>query len=496
MHALRLSYTILALTLALALGACAVGPDYTRPKTLDGEQFKEASLDSVVPSDWQPAKPGFVDQSAWWTLFGDPVLNTLMPQLEAANTDIQIALARLNQARAVVSEARASFFPTVGTTEGISRGQTGGGMPVSNSYNARLTASWELDLFGGTRRSVESATESATASAADLADTLLSMRAELAQSYFQLRSLDEQIALYAETTAAYERSYTITSNRFAAGVVTRIDVAQAETQLKAAQAQAVELDLQRRQTEHAIAVLLGLPPSLLSLKPASLQGDVPPGAEAGLPSTLLERRPDIASAEHRMAAANAKIGVAVSAYFPTFSLGASGGYVAGVFDKWFTAPYRVWSLGPSLALSLFQGGALVARTDQAVAAWEAAVGTYRRTVLNAFREVEDQLAAAALLRSEARIQDQALTAARLAERLAMSQYTAGTTTYLTVATAQAAALNNARAAVILKGRRFVAAVALIRALGGGWSTAELQNGQVRGADGPDNGPDIQEANEP
>ncbi len=454
--------------LALALSGCAVGPDYARPKTTDGDTFKEAAEYAAVnENDWRQASPGVVDSDSWWTLFNDPTLNSLMPQLDAANTDVQTALANLRQARAAVREARAAFFPVIGGSGSINRRQSGGGLPVTNAYNAQLQASWELDIFGGTRRSVESADESAQAYAADLANVLLSMRAELAQDYFQLRSLDEQIALYAESVAAYERSYAITYNRFKAGVVTRIDVAQAETQLKTAQADAVELELQRRQTEHAIAVLLGLPPSLFSLKPGTLPPTLP-AVLPELPSVLLERRPDIAAAERRMASANAQIGVAVAAYFPSFSLNASGGYAAGIFDKWFTTPYRVWSLGPSLAMTLFQGGALIARTDQAVAAWDAAVATYRGTVLSAFQDVEDQLAAGNLLRNEAAIQDQALAAARMAERLALSQYTAGTTTYLTVVTAQTTALSNARAVVSLKGRRFVSAVALIRALGGGW----------------------------
>ncbi len=473
-HIAAIVRLIPALALAAALSGCAVGPDYARPKTTDGEIFKEAAdYAAVNENDWRLASPGVVDQNSWWTLFRDETLNTLMPQLDAANTDVQGAVARLRQARAAVREARASFFPAITGSGNVSRGRSGVAT-VSNTYNAQLQASWELDIFGGTRRSVESADASAQAYAADLANVMLSMRAELAQNYFQLRSLDEQITLYAESVAAYERSYTITNNRFMAGVVTRIDVAQAEAQLKSARAQAVDLELQLRQTEHAIAVLLGLPPSLFSLRPGALPWNLPAVAPK-LPSALLERRPDIAAAERRMAAANAEIGVAVAAYFPSFSLGAAGGYTADIFDKWFTAPYRVWSLGPSLAMTLFQGGALIARTAQAEAAWEASVADYRGAVLAAFQDVEDQLAAGSLLRGEAAVQDEALAAARLAEKLALSQYLAGTTTYLTVVTAQTTALTNARTVASLKGRRFVASVALIRALGGGWSTVELQN---------------------
>lgn len=458
----------LVLVLALAaLAGCAVGPDYTRPKTLTGEAFKEPATASS-DSDWQAASPGGVDQGPWWTVFQDPVLNALMPQLEAANPDIATARANLNQARAAVREATASFFPTITGASSAARGQQGGGTPVTNAYRAQLSASWELDVFGGVRRAAEASSATAEASEAELAAVLLSMRAELAQNYFQLRSLDEQRDLYTMTVAAFEKSLAITRNQHAAGTVTRLDVAQAETQLKSAQAQAIDLNLDRRQTEHAIAALLGLPPSLFSLSPGTLDNARLPKIAAGMPSTLLERRPDIAAAERRMAAANARIGVAKSAYFPTFSLTGSGGYNSDAFRDWFILPNRAWSVGASLAQNIFQGGALLARTDQAVAAWEASVESYRGTVLTALREVEDQLAAASLLEQEERVQLDALASARDAENLALSQYRGGIVTYLTVVSAQTTALANARTAATLRGRRFVTAVALVRSLGGGW----------------------------
>lgn len=469
MRHLSFSHTAtLFLALACAtLPGCAVGPDYARPKVVTPESFKE----QVTPDedgDWRVAEPGSVDQGPWWLVFNDATLNALMPQLDAANPDVTTAMANLRQARAAAREATASFFPTINAGGDISRGQTGGNAPARTTYSARLNAAWELDIFGGIRREAESAEASAEAAEADLAAMLLAMRAELAQNYFQLRSLDEQLDLYAKTVAAYERSLSITRNQHAAGTVTRLDVAQAETQLKSARAQAVDIQLQRSQTEHAIAALLGLPPALLSLRPGYLDAHLPRIA-ATLPSTLLERRPDIASAEKRMAAANARIGIAKSAYYPVFSLTGSGGYSGDAFRQWFTLPNRLWSIGSSAALNIFQGGALLARTDQAVAAWEASVAAYRKSVLTAFREVEDQLAATSLLEREESMQLEALASARDAENLALSQYRGGIVTYLTVVNTQTTALANARTAATLKGRRFVAAVALIRSLGGGWS---------------------------
>ncbi|MDR3073416.1 MAG: efflux transporter outer membrane subunit [Deltaproteobacteria bacterium] len=469
----RLPRAAALLFLAVAgLSGCAVGPDYARPKVLNPERFKEAAASAgdsfSLETDWKVAEPDTVDTGPWWLVFDDALLNAFMPQLAMANQDAAAARANLRQARAAAREAAASFFPSVSGGGEVTRGQSGSRAPVGNAYRAQLSASWELDLFGGTRRETESAEALAEGSEAELAAVLLSMRAELAQNYFQLRSLDEQLRLYEQTIAAYEKSLAITRNQHAAGTVTRLDVVQAEAQYNNARAQAVDLDLQRRQTEHAIAALLGLPPALLSIAPAPLDAQLP-RIEAPLPAALLERRPDVAAAERRMAAANARIGVAQSAYFPVFSLTGSGGYSSGAFRDWFSLPNRVWSVGAGLAQSLFQGGRLLARTDQAVAAWEASVATYRQSVLDAFREVEDQLAATALLEREEAMQREALTAAREAENLALSQYRGGIVNYLTVVSAQTTALTSARASATLKGRRFMAAVALIRSLGGGWA---------------------------
>ena len=473
LHVLSSVFSLGALFLfcLLWLGGCAVGPDYNRPKIVVPESFKEVTPVVLGAGDWRIAQPGAIDVSPWWTVFNDPVLDALMPQLAAANPDIQTARANVRRARAALREAMASFFPTLDAGGNASRGQTGGHAPVNNAYRAQLSASWELDIFGGTRRSFEATSADREATEALLAQVLLSMRAELAQSYFQIRSLDEQLELYVQTIAAYERSLAITNNQHAAGVALRIDVAQAEAQLQGAKAQALALELERRQVEHAIASLLGLPPALFDLKPAPISAKLPQ-IEGVLPSTLLERRPDIATVERQMAAANARIGIAQSAYFPTFSLSGSGGYSAGVFADWFTLPSRLWSVGSTAALKIFEAGALQAKTEQAVAVWEASVAAYRKAVLAAFREIEDQLATIALLEQEEKVRHMAMKSSREAESLAINQYRAGISSYLTVVTTQATALANARSVAVLKGRRFIAAVAMIRALGGGWYVEE------------------------
>lgn len=464
---------ILCITAALpllagGLSGCAVGPDYARPKTVTGDVFKEAPerLPETI-ADWKVAEPGNADASPWWMVFRDETLNAFMPQLAMANPDADTARANLRAAQSAVREATASFFPTISAGGDASRGQTGVNTPVNNAYRAQLSASWEFDLFGGIYRGRESMLASAEAAEAELAATLLSLRAELAQNYFQLRSYDEQIALYERTITAYEKSLQITRNQYNAGTVTRLDVAQAETQLENARASMVDIELSRRQTEHAIAALLGLPPSLLSIKPAPITAHLPV-IEPALPMALLERRPDIAVAERRMASANEKIGVAKAAYFPVVSLSATGGYSGDAFRELFTLPNRIWSVGASLAQKIFQGGALLAKTDQAIASWEASVAAYRKAVLSAFREVEDQLAAVALLEREESIRLEALKSAIDAENLALTQYKGGVVSYLSVVSAQTTALASARNAATIKGRRFMAAVALIRSLGGGW----------------------------
>lgn len=481
-----------SLAAALALAGCAVGPDYQRPAVDVPDAYKETG-------PWKPAEPRAVDgDHPWWDAYGDATLSKLIVQANAANQTIQQAQAQYRQARAASDAARAGFWPTVGASASGARARAPGNGTIStgNSYAAAIDVSWEPDIWGGVRRQVESADASSQASQAELAAARLSIQATLAQDYLQLRAVDREKDLYASTLQAYGRSLALTRSQYEAGVALRSDVALAEAQLKTAQAQSIDLEATRSQLEHAIAILTGQPPARFSLPP--LPADQPwlaevPAVPAGLPSDLLERRPDIAAAERQAAAANAGIGVARAAYFPSLVLSASGGFAAANFAQWFSAPGRVWSLGALLAGTLFDGGLRKARDAQAVAAFDATAAQYKQTVLGAFQEVEDNLSTLRVLADEAQAQDEAVRASRLSEQLVLAQYRAGTTTFLTVAVAQALTLSNERTAVQLRGRRLVASVALVKAVGGGWSAAALRTpdaqalaaaGSQPAADGP------------
>jgi NodT family efflux transporter outer membrane factor (OMF) lipoprotein len=398
----------------------------------------------------------------------------------------------------LVREARASYFPTLTVGLGYTRfrdsatlgrsfggGSSGAGVSSGggssgagassgpgSDFQLGLDFSWELDLWGRIRRTVESNQASAQASAGDLEGARLSYQAELAQDYFQLRTLDAQKQLLDETVAAYEKSLELTKNRYASGVASQADVVQAETQLKTAQAQAIDVGVQRAQLEHAIALLIGQPASTFSLPPAPLTA-TPPPIPVGVPSELLERRPDIAAAERRMAAANAEVGVAEAAYFPSLTLSASSGFESSSLSQWLTAPSRFWAVGPSISETVFDGGLRRAQTDFARAGYDASVGTYRQTVLTAFQAVEDNLAALRILEQEAQVQDEAVQDAQKSVTLTTNQYKAGTVSYLNVITTQTTALTNETTAVQIRGRRMSAAVLLIQALGGGWNAANL-----------------------
>jgi NodT family efflux transporter outer membrane factor (OMF) lipoprotein len=463
----------LLLGLAMLLGACTVGPDYVRPSVDVPSGYKEAD-------GWKVAEPR--DQSlrgAWWERFGDPRLSGLEAQVDISSQSVAAADAQLRQARALVQAARAAYFPTVSVGVGLTRARTSATLSDGNINAGRTTTilqlpidiSWELDLWGRIRRSVESSRAGAAASAADLEAARLSVRAELAQDYFMLEALDADRALLDETVADYERSLQLTRNRYASGVAARADVLRAETQLKTTQAQAIDVGVQRAQLEHAIAVLIGQPASSFTLPAAPLAG-APPDIPVGLPAELLERRPDVAGAERRVAAANAQIGVAVAAYFPTVTLSAGGGLESGSFAQWLTWPGRFWSVGPGISQTVFDGGLRGAQTDQARAAYDGTVAAYRETVLTAFKEVEDNLAALRILQEEAGVQDTAVSDARQVVTVTTNQYRAGTVSYLDVVVAQTTALDNERTAVDLRGRRMVAAVLLIKALGGGWTAPE------------------------
>ena len=453
----------------LALAGCAVGPDHHRPEAAVPAQFREAA-------GWKLAEPGDGQHtSEWWKRFGDAQLDTLVDEAGRANQNIRIAEARYRQASALLDAAQAQYFPTLGSTLAVTRSQgattntaTGNttALPARNTSRLSLNASWEADLWGRIARTNEASAASAAAVAADLAGARLSAQAAVVQAYLQLRINDAQHALLVRTVAAYKRSAEITRNRFDAGVAARADVTQAQAQLKTAEAQLIDLDVQRKQLEHALSVLTGRAPGELVLAPATRTPDLPavPGV---LPSTLLERRPDIAAAERRVAAANAQIGVAQAAFFPTLTLGASGGTQSSALQRVFSLPNHFWSLGPNLALTLFDAGARSARKAQAVAAWDETVANYRLTVQNAFQEVEDNLAALQTLEAEAAAQAEALAAATETLELVNNQYLAGTVSYLNVTNAQTVALNAERARLDIMVRRLSGSVALFKAVGGG-----------------------------
>jgi NodT family efflux transporter outer membrane factor (OMF) lipoprotein len=466
----RLSVAAAAAVL-LALSGCAVGPDYVRPEVSPPLAYKEGGA-------WQPAQPQDADAARpWWTRYGDAELNTLVEQANAASQDIRIAEAQYRQARAAAQLARAGYWPTLGVaaTFSRSRAQNANGVNTSANDSLLLDAGWEPDIWGRVRRAVEAGTASAQAGAADLAAARLSIQAELVQDYLQLRVTDAQKDLLRQTTEEYGRALALTRAQYGAGVVSGADVALAETQLQSTQAQAIDLDVQRSQLEHAIAILTGRAPSELSIapRPPATIGLSLPEVPAGLPSQLLERRPDIAAAERRAAAANAGIGVARAAYFPSLTLSANGGAGGTSYRQWIDAPSRIWSLGAVLAETIFDGGARGARSDAAVAAYDAAAAQYKRTVLAALQEVEDNLAAVRVLGQERAVQDAAVAAAARAARASLAQYRAGTTNYLAVVTSQTLLLANQRSALQLTARQLAASAALVKALGGGWNVAEL-----------------------
>ncbi|MGB3289159.1 MAG: efflux transporter outer membrane subunit [Burkholderiaceae bacterium] len=473
--------------LALALGACAVGPDYQRPSVDTGLAYKEALAAapaevSAADRGWVPAQPGDdALRGDWWLMYGDPVLSGLMESLQAGNLSIVQAEAQFRQAQALLQSSRSGFFPTVGgsvsgTRSGSGQGSTatssGGGASAGNQYTLTGNVSWELDLWGKVRRSVESSGAGLQASAADVATTRLSMQSTLAQTYFKLRVMDAEKRLLQQTVAAYERSLSMTQNRYGAGVAAQADVEVSRTQLENGRTQLLALDWQRAQLEHAIAVLLGKTPSQFALEPVTTLASVP-AIPVGLPSQLLQRRPDVAAAERRTAEANARIGVAQAAWFPDLTLSAQAGYRSGQWAQWLTAPASFWTLGPALAMTIFDGGAREAQVKQARAGYDAQAASYRQTVLTALREVEDYLVQLRVLGQEQATQGRALDAARASLRLTQNQYEAGLIDYLSVVQVETTALSTERAALSLVSDRLVTSVQLIAALGGGWDAAAL-----------------------
>lgn len=463
---------IYSLFIAQLIG-CTVGPDYVRPQATIPTNFKEIK-------GWKQAQPrDNLLSGKWWEIFHDAQLNKLEEQVVSNNQSIAQAEAQYRQSQHLVQSARAAYLPTgtlTGTTNrfrAASGGQSVAPPGIRNVFNTALAMAWEPDLWGSVRRQVESNTGNAQASAATLQALQLSTQATLADNYFQLRMLDGQKALFDETVAAYEKTMEIIKNRYAAGVVAKTDLVQAETQLESARAQAINLGVQRAKLEHAIAVLMGKPPADLSISAAPL-AVTPPPIPVSLPSELLERRPDIASAERKVAAANAQIGVAKAAFFPTLNLAASNGFQSNTLDTLLTAAKRYWALGPAgAALTLLDGSAKNAQYKQAIDGLDASIAFYKQTVLTSFQEVEDNVAALRILEEEARVQEKAVSAARQTLALTTNQYQAGTISYLNVMTAQTVALSNQQTAVQLLGDRLTASVLLIKALGGGWNVALL-----------------------
>jgi NodT family efflux transporter outer membrane factor (OMF) lipoprotein len=476
----RLRRHAIACAVCASLSACAVGPRYERPAAPLSEAFKENA-------GWVEAAPAdALDRGPWWRLFDDPVLDALQQRVAVSNQNVAVAAAAYEQARALVREQRASLFPSVSLSGGGTRSGGGSGGSVgtivgsgssatvvggdrgaSNRYQVNVGASWEPDVWGRLRRGVEGASASAQASAADLASATLAAQGELAIDYFGVRQTDAQRTLLDQTIAGYERSLQITQNRYAAGVVARTDVLQAQTQLLSAQADRVGLERQRAQFEHAIAVLVGEPPAGFSLAPAPWKFSVP-AVPVGVPSTLLQRRPDIAGAERRVAAANEQIGIAQSAYYPNLGLSASYGLGASRVADLFSASAALWSVGVQVAQTLFDAGATRERVAGARAAQQEAVARYRQTVLTAFQDVEDQLAATRVLEQQYELRRQASEAADQVEAQVINRYRSGQVVYSDVVTAQATALNARRALVQATADRQTTAVALIQALGGGW----------------------------
>jgi len=475
--------SIIALLLVVLLVGCTVGPKYIKPTVPTTSTYKEQAPASFTHQfQWQPAHPG--DQSSrgnWWEIFGDPELNKLEEQIADSNQNLKVAEARFREARAAIRFNRASQFPTISTAPNASYVKSSDFSPNFSSkiqqsskgdFVLPFDLSYELDLWGRVRRSVAAAREEAQATAADYATAKLSLQAELALDYFELRSADAQKQLLDDTVKAYTDNLQLTVNRFKGGVAPKADVAQAQTQLDTTRVQDTDVTVQRAQFEHAIAILIGKPPAEFSLAAAPLNYQ-PPDTPIGLPSELLQRRPDIAAAERRVAEANQQIGIARAAYFPTVTLGGTAGFTGTQGSNWFSWPSGFWAVGPALAETLFDAGRRRATSESARANYDGAVATYRQTSLTAFQEVEDNLAALRILENEEQQQEQAVGSSQESLQLFTNRYKGGVDTYLQVITAQTIELANERNAIDIQRRRLDASVLLIKALGGGWNVSNL-----------------------
>jgi NodT family efflux transporter outer membrane factor (OMF) lipoprotein len=492
-----------ALLAALLLGGCMVGPDYHRPAAILSIHYKELA-------GWVPARPADIDpKGSWWSIYNDPLLNKLESRVAISNQNVATFAAQYTEAQAIVRETRAQLFPVLGATAGVTRTHVGAGTSSSGSsivsssggttgigstavsgssggitrtqYTLEGTASWDLDLWGKIRRQVQSDVAAAQLSAADLQNAALAAQATLATDYVELRYEDSLQDLLQATVRAYRDALRITHNQVVAGITAPGDEAAAETQLAAAQASLVNVGVARGQYEHAIAVLAGLPPAALTIPHAPLSAPVPV-VPAGLPSILLQRRPDIAAAERMMDEENALIGVQVAAYYPDVTLSADFGWEGGPIGMLISAANRVWSLGASATETIFEGGQRNQAVRAARAAYDASVATYRQTVLSALEQVEDELVALHVLQDQSVAEDYAVKTAQRSVRIALNEYQAGTMAYTTVITEQTALFTDQQAALSVQEQRLVASVALVQALGGGWNTGDLpsRNGLQKG----------------
>jgi NodT family efflux transporter outer membrane factor (OMF) lipoprotein len=466
----------------LLLAGCAVGPNYERPAALSTNAMPQSFSGSILTNAaiWKPAEPSaHLPRGPWWEVFGDPELNRLETLATTNNQQLAAAFANLQQARALVGVARADYFPQISaplsaTRQRISANLSSGAGSSSrgstfNTFSVPLDASWELDLWGRVRRTVESAQANLTASADDMESLKLLTQAEVATDYITLWSLDAQSRVLAETTVAYRRSLQLTQNRRQGGIATELDVSEAETQLANAEAQIPAVELRRARALHALATLCGQPAMAFTINVPTNVPLAAPGIPLGIPSELLQRRPDIAAGERRVAAANADIGVATAAFYPTVMLNGLAGYQSIDTSTLFNWPSRVWSIGPSLTLPLFTGGRNRAQLAAVRASYDATVANYRQTVLSAFQDVEDQLAAMRLLAQQLEKENAALKSARRTLEISLTRYKGGVVTYLEVAIAQSSELAHEQTVLQLEAQRLVAAVSLIKALGAGWA---------------------------
>jgi len=475
-----MNFRNIVLILPFFLSGCMVGPDYQWPSAPTPAAYKEAA-------NWNPAQPkDDAIRGKWWEIYHDQQLNELEEQVNISNQNVLQAEAQFRAAAALVKVTRAGLFPTLtanptytesqasqNLTSGGGSGSGGkSGSKVQSLYNLPLEASYMVDIWGAVRRNVEANSASAQASFADLENARLSYQATLAQNYFSLHGLDAQKQLLETSVTAYEKSLELTTNRYKGGIASKGDVAQAKTQLETTRAQLLDIGVQRAQFEHAIATLIGKPASVFSIAEAPLMA-TPPQVPLAIPSVLLERRPDIAGAERRVASANASIGVQTAAYYPSLTLSGSTGLEAIKLSELFSGPSFFWSVGPALAQTLFDAGKIHGQVQEAQANYEVTVAAYRQTVLTAFQQVEDDLSGLRILENEAAVQDEAVKSAQQSLEIATNQYKAGTQDYLTVITSQTTALNDQVTAVNIRTRRMTTSVLMIEALGGGWDASQL-----------------------